>query len=614
MKKILLQFAALLLVIGCIFVFTGHTDGWIEPPEDEVTGDIILSGTKYSGKVVIKVTLHPDGTGEHEGNGTVVPATWEKGEGDVAMVVHFNVKGTDYDMNVRDEGTQYVADYPIVADMQLTGGKPVKDIILSGEKYSGKVVVKVTLHADGTGEHEGNGDVVPATWEAGTGDVAMVVHFNVKGTDYDMNVRDDGTKYIADYPIVADMQLTGSKSGASAEPTAVEEPTEAPAATEAPADTDKPAAADVPAAEETGYAPNTFVLPFTADINEKLSTTFFVESSVWGPALGASGSYMPTESEDLLFSWSCAGKSNKLDFFANGTYEYRFETMSITENGTWSFADWKLALTSEAGREMPAELIRAEEKKEEEAPAATNAPTPEESGYAPNTLVLPFTADINAQLSTTFFVESSVWGPALGASGSYMPTESEDLLFSWSCAGKSNKLDFFANGTYEYRFETMSITENGTWSFADWKLALTSEAGREMPAELIRAEEKKEEEAPAATDAPAAEESGYPANTFVLNYVADINEQLTGTFSSLSSVWGSALGASGSYAPTESKDLLFSWDSTGKSKELDFYANGTYEFRFTKMSITERGTWSFEGWKLKLTTEAGREIAAELTK
>ena len=100
----------------------------------------------------------------------------------------------------------------------------------------------------------------------------------------------------------------------------------------------------------------------------------------------------------------------------------------------------------------------------------------------------------------------------------------------------------------------------------------------------------------------------------MLNYVADINEQLTGTFSSLSSVWGSALGASGSYAPTESKDLLFSWDSTGKSKELDFYANGTYEFRFTKMSITERGTWSFEGWKLKLTTEAGREIAAELTK
>lgn len=80
MKKILLQFAALLLVIGCIFVFTGHTDGWIEPPEDEVTGDIILSGTKYSGKVVIKVTLHPDGTGEHEGNGTVVPATWEKGK------------------------------------------------------------------------------------------------------------------------------------------------------------------------------------------------------------------------------------------------------------------------------------------------------------------------------------------------------------------------------------------------------------------------------------------------------------------------------------------------------------------------------------------------------
>ena len=287
--------------------------------------------------------------------------------------------------------------------------------------------------------------------------------------------------------------------------------------------------------------------------------------------------------------------------------------MSITEHGTWSLADWKLALTSEAGREMPAELIKAEEKKEEEAPAANDVPAAEEPGYAPNTFVLPFTADINEKLSTTFFVESSVWGPALGASGSYEAKESEDLLFSWSSAGASNKLDFFANGTYEYRFEKMSITEHGTWSFSDWKLALTSEAGREMPAELIKAEEKKEE-APAAAEAPAAEEEGYPANTFVLNYVADINEQLTGTFSSLSSVWGPAFGASGSYAPTESEDLLFSWESTGKSKELDFYANGTYEFRFTKMSITEHGTWSFEGWKLKLTTEAGREIVAELTK
>ena len=58
MKKILIQFAAFFLVIACIFILAGKTDGWIEPPEEEATGDIILSGTKYNGKVVVNITLH----------------------------------------------------------------------------------------------------------------------------------------------------------------------------------------------------------------------------------------------------------------------------------------------------------------------------------------------------------------------------------------------------------------------------------------------------------------------------------------------------------------------------------------------------------------------------
>ena len=126
MKKILLQFAALLLVICGIFLISGRTDGWIEPPEEEATGDIILSGTKYNGKVVVNITLHPDGTLEHEGNGTVTEGTWEYGEGDVAIVAHYPVKDSDYDMNIYDTGSGYRAEYPLVADMELTGNKPVK--------------------------------------------------------------------------------------------------------------------------------------------------------------------------------------------------------------------------------------------------------------------------------------------------------------------------------------------------------------------------------------------------------------------------------------------------------------------------------------------------------
>lgn len=266
MKKIMIQFAALILVICGIFLFAGHTEGWTEPPEDTSTGDIILSGQKYSGKVVVKITLHSDGTLEHEGNGTIT------------------------------EGT----------------------------------------------------------WEAGTGDVAMVAHFPVKGTDYDMEVRDDGAQYVANYPLVADMQLVGSKSGASEEPAA----TETSATAEAPATTEAPAATEASASEGSSYPANTFVVKYVADINEQLTGTFSSPSSVWGAALGESGSYTPTESEDLLFSWDSTGKSKELDFYANGTYEFRFTKMNITEHGTWRFEDWNLKLTTEAGREITAELTQ----------------------------------------------------------------------------------------------------------------------------------------------------------------------------------------------------------------------------------------------------------------
>ena len=476
MKKILIQFAALLLVICGIFLLAGRSDGWVEPVE-EINNDIILSGTKYSGKVVIKITLHPDGTGEHEGNGDVVPATWEQ-NGDGTMTAHFNVKGTDYDMIIRDDGAQYVADYPLVADMQLIGGKPARDIMLSGTKYNGKVVVNITLHADGTGEHEGNGDKTPATWEAGSGDVAMVVHFNVKGTDYDMNVMDNGAQYVADYPLVADMQLTGAKNGAAAAPT---ETTEEVPATEAEKQETAEAAApaEEPKAEETpSYPVNAFVLPFTADINEQLKTTFYVEFDVWSKALGTSGSYTPSESKDLLFSWTGSGKSNELDFFADGTYEFRFTKMSITEHGTWRFENGKLALTSEAGKEQPAELNRAAA-----APAEAQS---EEAAVPANTYTLEYVADINEQLTGSFSCPPDRWQATLGDSGSYAPTESADLLFSWDAAGKSKKMDFFANGTYEFQFTTMSISEKGAWTYADGKLSVTTEAGKEYVAELTQ--------------------------------------------------------------------------------------------------------------------------------
>lgn len=121
--------------------------------------------------------------------------------------------------------------------------------------------------------------------------------------------------------------------------------------------------------------------------------------------------------------------------------------------------------------------------------------------------------------------------------------------------------------------------------------------------------------APAPSEEPAgSEEPGYPANTMLLTFTPDTSEQLTTTFSCESSVWGLALGASGSYTPTESGDVLFSWSNTAESYQLDFHADGTYEYRFTTMGITESGTWTFEGWKLTTTTANGLTATAEIVK
>ena len=489
MKKILLQFAALLLVICGIFLISGRTDGWIEPPEEEATGDIILSGTKYNGKVVVNITLHPDGTLEHEGNGTVTEGTWEYGEGDVAIVAHYPVKDSDYDINIYDTGSGYRAEYPLVADMELTGNKPVKSIVLSGTKYNGKVIINITLNPDGTGEHEGNGEKSPATWEKGEGDAAMVVHFSVKGTDYDMDVTDKGASYSAMYPLVADLELTGAKAGAAAAPAEAKEES-AEQTAEPAAETEKQAAAEtaapaaeVKAEEAPAYPANAFVLPFTADINEQLKTTFYVEFDVWSKALGTGGSYTPTESKDVLFSWSGSGKSNELDFLADGTYEYRFTKMGITEHGTWSFDSGKLALISEAGKEQPAELNRAAVPEVTAKPAETKS---EDAALPANTFTLEYVADINEQLTGSFSCPAERWKPALGDSGSYTPADSEKLLFSWDASGKSKKMDFFANGTYEFQFTTMSISERGKWTYEDGKLSVTTGAGKEYAAELTK--------------------------------------------------------------------------------------------------------------------------------
>lgn len=166
----------------------------------------------------------------------------------------------------------------------------------------------------------------------------------------------------------------------------------------------------------------------------------------------------------------------------------------------------------------------------------------------------------------------------------------ENGMFSFGC----NFCLGFADGG---QFVRSTVVEgDGTVKFTTEDAFLT-EVGAAVASEPT-------EEAEASSESNE-ETSSYPTNTMLLTFTPDTSERLTTTFSCDSSVWGHALGSTGSYTPTDSDEVLFSWSNTAESYQLDFYANGTYEYRFTSMNITESGTWTFAGWQLSTTTANG---------
>lgn len=326
----------------CVGLLSGCKEGWTPPPEEEATGDITLSGSKWNGKVAVTMVLHPDGTVDTDLNGEKDTGTWEAGSGDIAMVAHIIVKDSPVDIEIVETDEGYSAEFTPVPDFVITGSKAgnapaAKDITLSGSKWNGKVAVTLVLHPDGTVDTDLNGEKDTGTWEAGTGEVAMVAHITVKGEPVDIEITDEGESYSAVFTPVPDFVITGSKAGGAVIPTQEPEETDTP--------TEEPTATPGP----VEYPENSLVLDFTPDISEQLQKMFYVESSTWGPALGASGDYAPTESEDELFAWITTGSSVHLTLYANGTYKYEFTTMNIEETGTWTFEGYKMTLTTPKG-------------------------------------------------------------------------------------------------------------------------------------------------------------------------------------------------------------------------------------------------------------------------
>ncbi len=98
-----------------------------------------------------------------------------------------------------------------------------------------------------------------------------------------------------------------------------------------------------------------------------------------------------------LFAWEGFAA---LVFNKDGTYNFNYKDM-VKESGTWKWENWTLTVTDANGTEM------------------TGSVDSEDN----NTLKLTFTAIANSELVVDFTAASSVWGPALGTTGSYAPAD-----------------------------------------------------------------------------------------------------------------------------------------------------------------------------------------------
>lgn len=126
------------------------------------------------------------------------------------------------------------------------------------------------------------------------------------------------------------------------------------------------------------------------------SRTYILNSDGTATVVEETGGDVPAPAAgEELFAWEGFAS---LVFNTDGTYDFNYNDM-VKESGTWKWENWTLTVTDANGTEM------------------TGSVDSEDN----NTLKLTFTAIANSQLVVDFTAASSVWGPALGASGTYTP-------------------------------------------------------------------------------------------------------------------------------------------------------------------------------------------------
>lgn len=265
--------------------------------------------------------------------------------------------------------------------------------------------------------------------------------------------------------------------------------------------------------------------------------------------------------ENLLFSFLSDSENFLLDINNDGTYTFTFVSAGLVETGSWEWKDWTFTLTDAKDR--------------------VTTVTPDTETHALN---FNFVAVVDDRVNRDFSAEAEVWGAAFNGEGNYTPTaapaaEAPAVLFPFVADAESFQLDLLSDGTYEFRFTTMNVSETGTWTWENWTLTLTTPQGR--------------------TAVAAIDNETHALN---ITFIPDASEQLVRDYTAEATVWGAAFNGEGNYTPNDAPTAgaALQYVFTGSvgaflATTITLNADGSATMVCEQAMMDRTGTWTANG-------------------
>ena len=238
-----------------------------------------------------------------------------------------------------------------------------------------------------------------------------------------------------------------------------------------------------------------------------------------------------------------------LDLYSDGTYTYADPANSVRETGAYKWGNDGVLTVTK--------------------PDGTEL-TSELSG---NLVTLAYSSGSSSE---TFIGSYAAMNAAM---------ESAEVIYSFTPASNPAIIfELYSDGAYRFAFTTYNTEEFGTWTFESGVLTITDANGKVTVSEL-------------------------DGDVISFTYVSAASELLNQSYTGSAAALAQAMIEAG----VTEEIYSFTPGSGNTAISLKFYDNGSYEFGFATYSLTDYGTWSYEGGTLAVTRASGEQFTATVT-